>query len=548
VNAGLLYLMRRGVLGRLRMLRRRLGSVKGALGLLALAGFLALIALPHLLGGGEMRAVVDPSRVDFSVRTFGPVLFLGTVSLTVFSGRALTFTPSEIDFLFAAPVSRRELLVYAMLSRSGLDVLSGLWFGIFVSAYAGTRVGGFAATTLLMVLAGVCAQAYTVAGLAARARWGAARWWGAHAAAAVLLAAGLAGSVLGARGAGGLRATVQAVVDGAFLRAVTLPVRPLVELYLAVPPLAVAAWAAASLALIAAAGAAVVRIDVHYAEHAIEVSRRRAERLRRMQSGGAAAGRGGFRPRVPELRLLGAAAPLARRQLLELSRNPRTLLGPALVIAFILVPVVLLPAIGGGALREDLRALALPALAVVVAAPLLMPQLVPFDFRRDLDRLAYLRSLPLSPAAVAVGQLTAPALGLVTVQAVGIVAIALATGGVAPLLLVSLLLLVPPLTWAAVAADNAAFLLLPHRVAADGSASIQFMGKMWFVMIVKLAVLVAAMLPAAAAAALLHFAAAAPPALAALAAALLLALACVPLTRGVGRVFHRFDLVHDMPA
>lgn len=548
MNPGLRYLMLRGVLGRLRLLRRRLGTLKGALAVAAFVGFLAIVALPHLLGGAELRAGVDAARVDFSARSIAPLLFLGTVALSLLAGRALSFTPAEIGFLFAAPVSRRELLAYAMLSRATLDVLSGLWLGIFVTAYAGTRAGGFAATTLLMLFSGVCAQAYTMAGLAAKARWGSARWWAAHAVVAAALLAALAAAARGITYAGDPRGWLQALLDTPVLRGLTLPVRPLTELFLAADALAAAGWAALVLAMVVAVGAAVVRLDVAYGEHALEVSRRQAERLRRLQSGGATAGRAGFRPRVPRLRLLGPAAPLARRQLLELSRNPRALLGPVFVIGILLVVLVLLPALDAAVPGEALPALAYPALAAVVAAPVLVPQLVPFDFRRDLDRLAQLRALPLSPAAVVVGQLAAPVLALAAVQFVGIAGIALATGAVEPMLLLALALLVPPLTWAAVAADNAAFLLLPHRMAPDGTAGLQFMGRMWFVALIKVLVLLAALLPAALAALLLHVAVDLPPALAAAAAAPVLALCCVPLTRGVGRVFHRFDLVRDMPA
>jgi hypothetical protein len=94
----------------------------------------------------------------------------------------------------------------------------------------------------------------------------------------------------------------------------------------------------------------------------------------------------------------------------------------------------------------------------------------------------------------------------------GALTVALTRGAIPPLVL-AMLLLVLPLTWAAIAAENAVFLLLPHRLAPDGSQNVQFMGKLWFAMIAKLLLLV------------LH-----------------------PHPLPVGRLFSRFDLAHDLPA
>jgi hypothetical protein len=152
------------------------------------------------------------------------------------------------------------------------------------------------------------------------------------------------------------------------LQLLSAPVRPMLELYLASSPLAVPGWAAVVGAMVAAAVWLMLRVDVAYAEHALAASRRQAERLRRMQAGGAVAAAGAERRRVrlPAPRFLGSCRPLARRQLTELARNPRVLLGPALLTALVLVP-------------------------------LFTAQFVPFDFRRTRPH----RLPPLAAAAAA---------------------------------------------------------------------------------------------------------------------------------------------------
>jgi ABC-2 type transport system permease protein len=549
VNPGLRYLLRRNATGRLRQLRRRMTTFKGFLGTVAMIGFLLLVALPHLLGMQEMREHLDMARVALSVRTVGPFIFLGMVTLTVVSGRPLAFRPPEVDFLFPAPVSRRELLLYNIVSRSALDVLSGLWFAIFIFAYAGTWVGGVLTPVLALVFAGVAAQAYSLGGVAVRARWGRTSWWAAQAAVVGAILAVLVWTAGRIVYTGEARAWLAEFMATPAMWLLSLPVRPFLELYLATSPQALLGWTAASVALLTAVVGATIRVDVAYSEYALGASRRQAERLKRMQSGRARVTRrdGGTAPRVPSLAFLGGAAPLARRQLLELSRSPRVLLGPVFFVGAMLFVLIGIPLLDGTGPRET-RIVAGIALGLVVVIPLMIAQFVPYDFRRDLDRIAYLRSLPLSPRTIALGQIFAPVFVLAALQAFGVAGVGLISGAFPVTTLLAVLLVVGPLTWISVAADNAVFLWLPYRMAQDGSNNAQFMGKLWFGMFLKVILSILAVLPAVLVAVLLEVVASPPSLFTAAVAALTLVACCIPLTELVGRAFVRFDLVHDMPA
>ena len=115
MNRGLLYLLRKRPVARVRSMRRRLGLWKSLL----LVGFVLLVlgtvVFSRLVTGLDeelerdvaMHAVTN-ARV---FRAIGPLGILGMALLAAVGGGGLYFRKEEIDFLFPAPVSRRSLLL-----------------------------------------------------------------------------------------------------------------------------------------------------------------------------------------------------------------------------------------------------------------------------------------------------------------------------------------------------------------------------------------------------------------------------------------------------
>ncbi len=167
MNAGLVFLLRRGAWGRARQVGRRLRTVKGALSFGAAFLFLGAIAATQIWAGTlpETRAVTAAAADD--LRSVVPPILVVLTVLGFVTGRALYFTPAEVDFLFPAPVRRRELLVYNLASRLGMQVLSALWTGLFVLRYAPSWGYGLAALVLAFVFMYVTAQAMGLAATAA---------------------------------------------------------------------------------------------------------------------------------------------------------------------------------------------------------------------------------------------------------------------------------------------------------------------------------------------------------------------------------------------
>jgi hypothetical protein len=203
---------------------------------------------------------------------------------------------------------------------------------------------------------------------------------------------------------------------------------------------------------------------------------------------------------------------------------------------------------GMRAAEGDAEAGRVSLLATALLMPVLFGNPVPFDFRRDLDRLAYLRSLPLRPTAVAVGELFPAAAFFAVFELLVLLGASLLTGGSIPAAWIAIAAaLVLPVAWGEAAVENLLFLVLPYRVGPDGRAGAQFLGKALLLMVLKMVTL--AVLAA------FGFAAwwgvrmlGGPMALAVGAAAVVMFIPCIPLTWLVGRVFARFDLTADAPA
>lgn len=98
---------------------------------------------------------------------------------------------------------------------------------------------------------------------------------------------------------------------------------------------------------------------------------------------------------------------------------------------------------------------------------LLLPTALRFDFRRDLDQLATLKSLPLSPGAVALGETFAPVLIATLFQCV-VLGFAIAARSLPLYYLAVAILTMIPLNVLVFALDNVIFLLYPYRMQQEG--------------------------------------------------------------------------------
>jgi len=450
--------------------------------------------------------------------------------------------------LFAAPLTRRDLVVYNVLARARLAALSALWMALVIDVggarWPAVLAGAFFVLLFVQVASQLCSVA--IAWLAERLLPTPRRAVLALAALLLLAPALLAASAATGGGPAGM---ALAAAESPLLRAASWAARPCLELLLAQDLASAFAWGAASVAVLAALVEGIARLDVAYAEAAFARSGAFERRRARMRSGGGslAGGRSSARVRLPRFPRLWGAGPLAWRQCLELARNFRGVLSMIVVMGVTIGVAVLAPVLGDPDPERTAFAARI-GLGGVVLMSIVLTQNFAFDFRRDVDRMAALKALPLPEVAVAAGQLAAAALFTTLLQLVGFALVAVVTDAVPTRILIALALPLPALSWAAVAVDNAIFLLWPYRTVPEDPGDMGFMGRNMVIMAVKVALAGLLVVVAALAAGFVARQSGGGALVAGAAAAVFLAAACAPLTMLVAWAFGRFDVSRHVPA
>ena len=97
----------------------------------------------------------------------------------------------------------------------------------------------------------------------------------------------------------------------------------------------------------------------------------------------------------------------------------------------------------------------------------LLPASLKFDFRRDVDRITVLKSLPISPFWVAVGQLAVPILLSIGFQLFTLLLV-MVISPYNPLFILGAMLILVPMNFFIFSFENAAFLWYPYRLNQEG--------------------------------------------------------------------------------
>jgi len=543
VNPGLRYLLGAGVRGMGRRAGRRMRTFRGFVST-AIGVLFFLFVL-----GTQMLALVTarqtPPVPESVLQGFSVVLLLFLVPALV-AADAPFFWPQEVQFLFAAPLRRRELLLYTLLSRGWVQVFSGLWLGLVGMRMAVRPAAAIPAVVLAVLFLFVAAQLAGLVKLAVGDRLP------SPVSRAVRPALFVIGGVLGWAFYAQVRAqgfgpAVGALFQSPGVRAAMLPARPFAEVFAAQTTGAILAWSAASLGIVVALAGAVLAMDVDFRERSLVSSARRFDRIRRMRRGrgglGSAAAPVNRKLPIPSFAFLGAGAPLARRQAYELGRGVRALGTLAFMAGMAFVYVIVIPRWMN---PEAAGALGTSLVVLSVVFPLLATGGFSVDFRRDVERIGYLRSLPLRPTAVAVGEVfvAAAAIAIANVLLLA-VAVWMVDGGVEGRMALLAAAVAVPVAWLAVTLENWLFLLFPTRVQSDGAQQSAFVGKQLIKMFFKTCALGAVAVAAGLAA--LGGGWLADAAGAAAAAVIVVALACWGATWLLARAFQGFDLTLDAP-
>jgi hypothetical protein len=532
--------------GGFRQLGRSLKTLRG----LVQVGFILLMVaygLGSMIFAGRMssaipemaKLVMDQLR---NVTAFG--LFAFTMWALLFSTGEATvyFTASEVAFLFPAPFQRRHLLTYKLLqSWMGLTFLSlflSLFFAHSLLTWLGAFLGGVLTLSFIQLLTMNVAfvrqvlEAHTNTLLRRAIGYGVSLW--------VLIAVTQMMLNTTAADFSALAASFRGSASGRWLLA---PFDVFARMIFASSLSSFAISTGLVLLLDAALLALAYRLDGLSLEAAVAISEKLTAKLKLAQSKGAWHLFGSptsqvARRRLPTLPFWNGIGPIVWQRV---TTNIRTslklfaLLGGAVLLA------------GGLAFTIHHKTPEQPfaAAGAGIGVMTYLSFLICMSLQNEIERVGYLKSLPISSTAIVLGELLGFVVLLSAVQGTFFLLLC----GLLPSIagwLVCAATLTLPLNFLLFGIDKLVFYLYPTRMAKGAPGDFQTAGRQMFFVFLKMLILFAGL--ALVGAAVIPGVMIRSPLLAVLPAAAVLLAECTGLIPLLTYAFHRFDPSVDTPA
>jgi ABC-2 type transport system permease protein len=489
VIAASLYIIVCSARNRIRVRLRRLREPRYLFGAIAGAAYFYFTIFARMRTGrgpsGRRRSSsAPPPELMTALTASGPaVVGLLLMALTAIgsllpmTSSLLVFSEPEIQFLFPAPVSRRQLLLHRMM-RSQLGILFGvLIFSLFFPASSGY---GRLQTAVAMWLLFATGKIYFAGMSLARTRLASAASSARRAAWVPLLALAAAASIVGAalgraflarpvESAGDALTRLSEVTSSAPVRIALLPFVALARPLFAPSPSAFALTLVPAVLVLAATALWVVHTDEGFEEAASQASARQAAARQAQIAPAPTARATNWR--------LGLTGPTEG---VFLWKNALQVVRATTGVALIryLVPLTIIAvSISAGVMssrRAVGTAMTLCSIAVWIAAftAVLGPQIMRTDLRDDLRHLELLKTWPLKASAVIRGEMLFPGAALTAMAWLALTCAAILSAAGFPRLslgwrlsgAVSALMLAPALIFAQLTVHNAAAVLFPAWV------------------------------------------------------------------------------------
>ncbi len=450
IPAGLLRLILLRYRGALR--RYVFGSGKKRVMTIVGLCLFAMFALPQFLVRAPMN--VDP----VNLRRWLPLGFMLLFGLSLLAARRRTssgFLPAEVDLVFPGPFTRRQIVLYQVLHQAGILVLSAAWMSIFFR-FGGTYLQRVLAIVLVLQAVNmVTASLSSLLGLL----WSrGTAWVSACGVIALGLVAAMVWKVPHWPKGGDLVAWkhwMVAVRESPGVEILCVPFSPYVEIFAAADVAAALTWVSVALGVNVLLIALYVALDQGEIESMVKAVAKRQRRTATNEGITVANRAQQVRRVVPMLPWLQGVGPTMWRQLTVQYRRTGPIIavaGPVAIAAIAAIGISMFGAIGWGVTG-------LVGFYLYIG----MSFILRTDFRGDLDHMAHLRTVPIAPWAISLGQITASAgimAGFVSALLLGVMA---GTWPPRADVVWAAVILVLPLCFTLVAIDNAAFLLVPVR-------------------------------------------------------------------------------------
>jgi hypothetical protein len=523
--------------------------VRGAFLLVFSLGCLAVMLVPQVLAATTMRGQPGVARIAEVSELFAPfgLLLLALVfAFTAAGERAFYFTPAEVDFFFAAPFTRRELLLYK-LGKTALGLVAmSLFVSTVMLVNLRSWLAGFVGLPLALLMLQLLAMTTAMAGqIVAQSLYNRARRL-LLAVVMLLLFVGL-GQVARRVQVGGIVELAASMRDSLTLQVLVAPFRIYTRAIFAeawFPDLA--GWAAAALAIDLGLLLVILKMDANYLESAAAISQKVYEQIRRTKQGAGLAmpvRSGGVQIRLPHPPWLGGAGPIAWRQLLLAIRTSRH------IVISSMAPVLMVLAIMvfSGPNRTETGLAAGAGIGMTAYLTFVFSTHLPWAFRGDLDHIDLLKTLPLHPMLLTLGELAGGVLLLSIIQLVILALFTAVAPAAAPGMLVAAAFTVP-YNAMILGLNNLLFLIYPVRVASGTAFDFQTFGRSLLFFIILSLFLIPLFGLAAAIGALAWWLAGFSWVVFALTAWLVLAAELLPVVLLVAWAFQRFDPSTETPA
>jgi hypothetical protein len=464
--SSLWLLMKLRLKGWARRLTRNLQTVKGAV-FTTIFGVFAFACITIQI----VNVILQPASNKIAaeqVERFGPLgMLVYCIGMILLSGTQspITFSPAEVQFLFAGPFSRRQILAYKMLTQFLMTVPISIFLSITMRGTTGVYLSGLVAIILILLflqLFGIAVNliASTIGELAYSR--------GRQAVLILLLIALIVATLVGWRAGGGLDnpvGTLERIEQSDVVQYGLMPFRWFFRA-LAARSLDGRFFLDTALAFLVDATLLILvfALDARYLESAAANSEKRYARLERLRRGGLASlGSSQSKPvrfRIPDPHWLGGFGPIAWRQFVTATRTRRAVT--------LIVIITLMASIGpltATLMNKDGTDQALPwtIASMGLFMSMMMSQAMGFDFRSDVDRMEVLKSLPIPAWRIVVGQMIVPVifLSIYQIAITGVIYLGLGKIGI---LLMFVSVLAWPVNLLLVGIDNLFFLLFPTRM------------------------------------------------------------------------------------
>jgi len=464
------------------------GKVFLGIGILMLGLWLMTVIMGQRIDNGSKKTA--------STDTVPLVMCAVTVFMCLSSGgRQLSFTPAEIDFLFPGPFTRKQLLLYRLSAAALGSLITSLLFAFWQGQYASSFLAAFIAlyalflfTTLVSILVTLLRRAVGDPHSAQALRVGA--WVFLLACAAgiidMLRAVMSLDNPLSMRALHLARDTISGQVILAPFNVLTF-VFTAQEVW---PDLLL--WAGTTLGMILLLLLLVLRLDAYFMESSLDVSHRVAATTARVKRGSlfTRTSSGSVTRSLPMLPRLGGVGVIGWRQLTNALRNFRGVL-----IFLLIMPVAAGPALWGISQTGENAGEHVVAPAVTIVSftvpwlLFMLPMMLRFDFRSDIEQMDVLKSLPLAPMAICTGQIIAPSLVLTLVIGGLLSLLAFVSPVTQPILLMTFPY-VPVVAALMFAVENMVFLLAPIRTPTATPGDIHAIGRNMVIVLIKFGILI----------------------------------------------------------